>query len=135
MRKSGSTVTNALGVMPEFIFRTPESEFDRDHKLHSLVVRWGPDNALTASLLMHMLMIALLVLFGLFAAFKMSYWIGMTIISVCLLFEHWLARKRSLNWAQRAFFTLNGVISMVFLVMVVAEVSLVPRFISFRLRW
>ena len=111
VRKSGSTVTNALGVMPEFIFRTPESEFDRDHKLHSLVVRWGPDNALTASLLMHMLMIALLVLFGLFAAFKMSYWIGMTIISVCLLFEHWLARKRSLNWVQRAFFTLNGIIS------------------------
>ena len=119
----------------DIIYAIQDFEFDRDHKLHSLVVRWGPDNALTASLLMHMLMIALLVLFGLFAAFKMSYWIGMTIISVCLLFEHWLARKRSLNWVQRAFFTLNGIISIVFLVMVVAEVSLVPRFISFRLSW
>mgnify|MGYP002839085880 CR=1 FL=1 len=119
----------------DIIYAIQDFEFDRDHKLHSLVVRWGPNNALTASLLMHMLMIALLVLFGLFAAFKMSYWIGMTIISACLLFEHWIARKRSLNWVQRAFFTLNGVISMVFLVMVVAEVSLVPRFVSFRLSW
>ena len=46
MRKSGSTVTNALGVMPEFIFRTPESEFDRDHKLRTIMAvpvatEWG----------------------------------------------------------------------------------------------
>ena len=74
------------------------------------------------SRLMHMLMIALLVLFGLFAAFKMSYWIGMTIISACLLFEHWIARKRSLNWVQRAFFTLNGVVSLVFMTSVILEV-------------
>ena len=46
VRKSGSTVTNALGVMPEFIFRTPESEFDRDHKLRTIMAvpvatEWG----------------------------------------------------------------------------------------------
>ena len=81
---------------------------------------------------MHMLMVTLLVLFGLFAAFKMSYWIGMTIIAACLLLEHWIARKRSLDWLQRAFFNLNGIISIVFLAMVVTEVSIVPRFISWR---
>ncbi len=31
--RSGATVTNALGVMPEFIFRTPPSPHDRDHRL------------------------------------------------------------------------------------------------------
>jgi len=116
----------------DIIYAIQDFEFDRNHKLHSLVVRWGPDNALTASLLMHMLMVALLVLFGLFAAFKMSYWIGMTIIAACLLLEHWIARKRSLDWVQRAFFNLNGIISIVFLAMVVTEVSIVPRFISWR---
>jgi 4-hydroxybenzoate polyprenyltransferase len=117
----------------DIIYAIQDFEFDRDHKLHSLVVRWGPGNALTASLLMHMLLLALLTLFGLFAAFKMSYWIGLIIISACVLLEHWIARKRSLDWVQRAFFNLNGIVSIVFLVMVVTEVSLVGRFISWRL--
>jgi 4-hydroxybenzoate polyprenyltransferase len=63
----------------------------------------------------------------------MSYWIGLIIISACVLMEHWIARKRSLDWVQRAFFNLNGVVSMVFLIMVVTEVSLVGRFVSWRL--
>ncbi|MDP6829939.1 MAG: AMP-binding protein [Alphaproteobacteria bacterium] len=46
VRESGATVTNALGVIPEFIFRTPESEYDRDHKLRVVVAvpiaaEWG----------------------------------------------------------------------------------------------
>ncbi|MBI3192349.1 MAG: 4-hydroxybenzoate octaprenyltransferase, partial [Pedosphaera parvula] len=39
-----------------------------------------------------------------------------------LLVEHWLARKRSLKWINVAFFRLNALISVVFLVVVVAEV-------------
>jgi crotonobetaine/carnitine-CoA ligase len=46
VRSSGATVTNALGVVPEFIFRTPETEFDQHHKLRRIVAvpiatEWG----------------------------------------------------------------------------------------------
>ncbi len=46
VRGCGATVTNALGVIPEFIFRTPPSEFDRDHALRSIMAvpiaaEWG----------------------------------------------------------------------------------------------
>jgi crotonobetaine/carnitine-CoA ligase len=46
IRASGATVTNALGVIPEFIFRTPESEHDRDHSLRTVMAvpiaaEWG----------------------------------------------------------------------------------------------
>ena len=46
VRASGATVTNALGVIPEFIFRSPETEYDRDHKLRSVMAvpiaaEWG----------------------------------------------------------------------------------------------
>ena len=46
IRASGATVTNALGVIPEFIFRTPETEHDRDHKLRTVMAvpiaaEWG----------------------------------------------------------------------------------------------
>ena len=46
VRTFGATVTNALGVMPEFIFRTPETEHDLDNKLRRvlavpLAAEWG----------------------------------------------------------------------------------------------
>ncbi len=46
VRNCGATVSNALGVIPEFIFRTPESEFDQDHKLRRIMAvpiaaEWG----------------------------------------------------------------------------------------------
>ena len=78
-------------------------------------------------------MVILLVAFGLLAGFKMAYWIGMVVITACLGLEHWIARKRSLDWVQKAFFNLNAIISLVFMAMVVTEVSIVPRFISWRL--
>ena len=46
VRECQATVTNALGVIPEFIFRTPETEFDRDHQLKKIMAvpiaaEWG----------------------------------------------------------------------------------------------
>jgi hypothetical protein len=43
-------------------------------------------------------------------------------VSVCLVLEHWIARRRSLNWINVAFFRLNAVVSTVFFVVTVAEV-------------
>jgi hypothetical protein len=39
-----------------------------------------------------------------------------------LLLEHGLARRRSLNWIQLAFFRLNAVLSVVFLVVTLTEI-------------
>ena len=46
VREEQITVTNALGVMPEFIFRSPVSDHDRDHKLTRILAipvaeEWG----------------------------------------------------------------------------------------------
>ena len=64
----------------------------------------------------------LLLLFGILCRFRVAYLIGMMIILGCLLMEHWLARRRSLNWINIAFFRLNALISTIFLVVTVAEV-------------
>lgn len=114
----------------DVIYAIQDYEFDRKHGLHSLVVRWGVANALRAAFLSHILMCGVLGAFGLLCGFRTAYWIGFIIIVACLVFEHWLARRRSLNWVQNAFFRLNAVISTVFLVVTVAEV--VFRF--FRMR-
>ena len=106
----------------DIIYALQDYEFDKAHGLHSLVVAWGPKNALAAAFLAHLLMCGLLLAFGLLCRFRIAYCVGWLIIVGCLVLEHWIARRRSLNWINLAFFRLNAVVSAVFLVVVAAEV-------------
>jgi len=106
----------------DIIYSLQDYEFDKAHGLHSLVVAWGQKNALQAAFLAHMVMCGLLLAFGLLCRFRIAYLVGWMIIVGYLVLEHWIARRRSLNWINLAFFRLNAVVSAVFLVVTVAEV-------------
>jgi 4-hydroxybenzoate polyprenyltransferase len=106
----------------DIIYALQDYEFDKSHGLRSLVVAWGPKNALGAAFLAHMVMCALLLAFGLICGFRLAYLIGWTVIVACLVLEHWIARRRSLNWINIAFFRLNALVGVIFLVIVAVEV-------------
>jgi 4-hydroxybenzoate polyprenyltransferase len=106
----------------DIIYALQDYEFDKSHGLHSLVVAWGPKNALQAAFLAHLGMCGLLLLFGLLCRFRFAYLIGWVVILGCLVVEHWIARRRSLNWINVAFFRLNAVVSLVFLAVTAGEV-------------
>jgi len=106
----------------DIIYALQDYEFDRAHGLHSLVVACGPKNALVAAFLAHMVMCGLLLLFGLLCRFRLAYLLGWLLIVACLVLEHWIARRRSLNWINLAFFRLNALVSAVFLIVTAAEV-------------
>ena len=106
----------------DIIYALQDYEFDKSHGLHSLVVAWGPKNALQAAFLAHMVMCGLLFGFGMLCHFRVAYVVGWFIIVGCLVLEHWIARRRSLNWINVAFFRLNALVSAVFLIVTVAEV-------------
>lgn len=108
----------------DIIYALQDYEFDRAHGLRSLVVAWGPKNALHAAFLAHMLMCGLLLAFGVlaFGVRPIAYVVGWLIIVGCLALEHWVARRRSLNWINIAFFRLNAVVSAVFFFVTLAEV-------------
>jgi 4-hydroxybenzoate polyprenyltransferase len=106
----------------DIIYALQDYEFDRTHGLHSLVVGWGPKNALQAAFLAHMTMCGLLLAFGLLCRFRIAYLIGWSIIVGCLVLEHWIARHRSLDWINVAFFRLNALVGAVFFTVTVAEV-------------
>src|SRR5213078_4874926 len=94
----------------DIIYALQDYDFDRAHGLRSLVVAWGPKNALQAAFLAHVVMCGLLLAFGVLCRFRVAYTIGWLIIVVCLVLEHWIARRRSLNWINVAFFRLNAVV-------------------------
>ena len=115
----------------DIIYATQDYEFDRAFGLRSLVVRWGLKNALGVAFLAHLLMWGLLVVFGVLNGFRFAYWIGLVLILGLLVFEHVIARRRSLSWVNLAFFKLNAVISMIFVSVTTVEVV----FPWFRVRW
>jgi 4-hydroxybenzoate polyprenyltransferase len=106
----------------DIIYALQDYEFDRKHGLRSLVVAWGPKNALQAAFLAHVIMCGLLFAFGLLCRFRFVYVIGWLLIVACLMLEHWIAQRRSLNWINVAFFRLNALVSIVFFIVTVAEV-------------
>ena len=77
---------------------------------------------LSAAFLAHMVMCGLLLAFGLLCGFRIAFAVGWFLIVGCLVMEHWIARRRSLNWINLAFFRLNALVSAVFLIVVAAEV-------------
>ena len=115
----------------DIIYATQDYEFDRRQGLRSLVVRWGPKNALGVTFIAHLLLWILLAIFGALAAFRLAYWLGLVVIGVLLLAEHLLARRRDTASINVAFFKLNGTISTLFLGLVAVEVM----FPWFRLQW
>ena len=106
----------------DIIYALQDYEFDKSHGLRSLVVAWGPKNALAAAFLAHMVMCGLLLAFGLLCQFRLAFLVGWFLIVGCLVLEHWIARRRSLNWINLAFFRLNAVVSAVFFIVTAAEV-------------
>lgn len=115
----------------DIIYATQDYEFDRKQGLHSLVVRWGPKNALAVAFLAHLFMWATVVLFGALCGFRLTYWIGLILILMLLLLEHMIAKRRDAVAVNIAFFKLNSVVSITFLVVTGVEVV----FPWFRLRW
>jgi 4-hydroxybenzoate polyprenyltransferase len=106
----------------DIIYALQDYDFDRTHGLKSLAVAWGQNNALQAAFLAHVLMCGLLFAFGFLCRFRIAYFAGWFVIVACLMLEHWVARRRSLDWINVAFFRLNALISVVFMIVTITEV-------------
>ncbi len=103
-------------------------EFDRARGFGSLVVAWGPRNALSAAFIAHMIGSGLLLVFGLLCRFRIAYLVGWLVIVSCVVLEHWIARRRGLGWIDLAFSRLNALVGTVFAVVTVAEVAFAGGF-------
>jgi 4-hydroxybenzoate polyprenyltransferase len=103
------------------------SLFDRDvdiaEGLQSVATRFGVRGAFIGARLLHAATIAFLVAVGIGLSLGWWYWIGVAVVALLLAYEHSLVRPDDLRRLDAAFFTVNGVISVVFCVFVVLEVA------------
>jgi 4-hydroxybenzoate polyprenyltransferase len=106
----------------DVLYACQDYEFDRDSGLHSIPRYFGISGALWIARLFHLLMLALLI--ALIVAFGMGTFafIGLAAVVVLLLYEHSLVKHDDLSKLNAAFFTMNGVISVVFFIFIAADI-------------
>ncbi|HZD87775.1 MAG TPA: UbiA-like polyprenyltransferase [Gaiellaceae bacterium] len=96
-------------------------DVDRRQGLHSIVTRFGVGGAFAGARLAHAATVGCLVAAGLGLPVGALYWIGVAAVGILLGYEHSLVRPGDLRRLDTAFFTMNGVISVVFAVFVIAD--------------
>jgi 4-hydroxybenzoate polyprenyltransferase len=101
-----------------------DREIDLAQGLHSVAVRFGVRGAFWGARMLHALTVLLLAAVGLGLQLGWFYWLGVAAVAVLLAYEHSLVRPEDLRRLDAAFFTVNGIISVVFFVFVLAEVAL-----------
>ena len=105
----------------DVIYACQDYDFDRRYGLHSVPRHSGIHAALWIARLFHVLMLVLLVaLVIVFGLGKLAV-VGIVAVAVLLAYEHSLVRHDDLSKLNAAFFTMNGVISVVFFVFVAAD--------------
>jgi 4-hydroxybenzoate polyprenyltransferase len=105
----------------DMLYALQDVSFDRENGLYSVPSTFGEANALRIARLMHLTTVVGLGLAGLGAAAGMIYFTGVIVAAALLLYEHSLVKIDDFSRLDAAFFTMNGVISIVFLGFVFTE--------------
>ena len=106
----------------DIIYSLQDQEFDKEQKLHSVPVLIGTKNALTLSKLLHFLTFTSLSIAGSFGDFSLFYWIGFGIFNILLIYQHILLKHNDLSKINLAFFTTNGIASVIFGIFVLIDI-------------
>jgi 4-hydroxybenzoate polyprenyltransferase len=110
----------------DVLYACQDLEFDRQAGLHSIPRYLGVGNALWIARLFHVVMLALLAALIVEFGLGKFAWIGLAAVFLLLAYEHSLVSKDDLSKLNAAFFTMNGIIAVVFWVFIAADLLLRP---------
>jgi 4-hydroxybenzoate polyprenyltransferase len=108
----------------DVLYACQDVDHDRAAGLYSLPQAAGLPAAFFTARTMHLAMLGLLAWFGVLFHFRTLGWLGIAAAGLLLAYEHSLVSPRDLRRLNAAFFTMNGVIAMVFLAFVAADLWL-----------
>ncbi|RJQ54989.1 MAG: 4-hydroxybenzoate octaprenyltransferase [Actinobacteria bacterium] len=108
----------------DVIYATQDVDVDREQELHSIPARFGIGAALLLTALLHGLAVILLVVFGLLIGAGPVYYLGVLAAAALLWYENSLVTPEDLSRLNVAFFTMNGVISVVVFLFTLADKAL-----------
>jgi 4-hydroxybenzoate polyprenyltransferase len=106
----------------DIFYAIQDIDFDRKHRLHSIPANFGIKPSLGLTKLLHFTAIVLLAWTGLRLHLGMIYFIGVLITGILLAYENSIIKPNDISRLNVAFFTMNGVISVLMFFFVAIEV-------------
>jgi len=108
----------------DIIYACQDLQSDIKAKLHSIPKMMGIKNSLKLSSVLHILVVITLVLFMHFTSLNYVYLGGVVFVGIMLIYEHSLIKPHDLSKINLAFFTVNGIISMILMVTTIVDISI-----------
>lgn len=105
----------------DILYALQDEHFDRKHGLHSIPVALGARRAIDMSRVLHVTTVLALAAVGMASDGGVVYGVGVAVVAALLLYEHSLVAPGDLSRLDAAFFTMNGVISIAFFLIVLLE--------------
>jgi 4-hydroxybenzoate polyprenyltransferase len=106
----------------DIIYALQDEEFDRVNNLRSIPSLLGIKRALYISEYLHFLSFTSIFIAGVLGHFSWFYWLGTAIFAYFLVYQHRLVKPKDLSRVNRAFFTSNGIASVVFSLFVLVDI-------------
>lgn len=105
----------------DIIYALQDEEFDKQENLKSIPVMLGKRKALSLSVILHGISAIFIILPGILADFGVLYWPGAFIFISLLIYQHSLVKPTDLSKVNIAFFTTNGIASIVFAIFTIGS--------------
>lgn len=108
----------------DVIYATQDAEYDRNVKLYSIPSYFGIPKALMIAKVFHIVSFLAMITLYLITPLSWIFLIGVFIAGGIMVYEHSLVSPKDLSKVNVAFFTMNGVISIVMLVFTIGDLLL-----------
>ena len=105
----------------DIIYACQDVDFDRAYHLNSIPAMTGIKTALQLSVLVHLIAVIFVLSAGIVLNSGWLYWVGSTIFIGLLTYQHLIIRPDDLSRVNLAFFTTNGIASVLFAIFVIAS--------------
>jgi 4-hydroxybenzoate polyprenyltransferase len=99
----------------DVLYACQDVDFDKTAGLYSIPKKFGVARALVIARAMHIVMVGLLAWLAFSFQLAWPAWAGIAVVAALLAYEHSLVEPNDLSKMNAAFFTVNGYISLLFL--------------------
>jgi 4-hydroxybenzoate polyprenyltransferase len=106
----------------DIIYALQDEEFDKENNLYSIPSWLGTTRALRVSEYLHFLSAAAVIAAGMIGYFSWLYWAGVLVFAFFLFYQHTLVKPKDLSKVNKAFFSSNGIASVIFCVFVLLDI-------------
>ncbi len=119
------TVFLSIGVMFwvagfDLLYSLQDIEIDKKLNLHSIPSKFGAKNTMLISKIFHILAVVFWLFFVIYSQGSYFAYLAILVSTIMLSYEHYIVNK-DFNKIDRAFFTVNGYLGIIFLLLIILD--------------